>query len=349
MSSSCRASSSSASRRRGPRRRARPRASTASRSPSARSRSCVRRARRSRSARARVACASRRAGSGAARRARAGRSCRVPRNASRRAIAQRGPRALHVGATHARGRSTSSLDGSRAPVSRRGAAREPNYITRAGARRLQDELVELRTKQRPKVVQDVADAAAQGDRSENAEYIYGKKKLREIDRRIHFLTKRLETRTVVEPADRDRARAIASSSARPSTIEDEDGKTSTYQIVGAGRDRPRRAGASATSRRSARALLKRQERRHRRLPQAERRSGAHDRRASATSTVSGRLRRPGCGTTRSVCSRLRADSRSDSSQPDQRQPVDTNPHVPGSQHPRRPGQFSESQRRGHWS
>ena len=52
---------------------------------------------------------------------------------------------------------------------------EPNYITREGARRLQEELVGLRTKQRPKVVQDVADAAAQGDRSENAEYIYGKK------------------------------------------------------------------------------------------------------------------------------------------------------------------------------
>ncbi len=61
--------------------------------------------------------------------------------------------------------------------------REPHYITRKGARALQDELVELRTKQRPKVVSDVADAAAMGDRSENAEYIYGKKRLREIDRR----------------------------------------------------------------------------------------------------------------------------------------------------------------------
>ena len=87
-----------------------------------------------------------------------------------------------------------------------------NYITRAGAKKLQEEIVRLRSG-RPKVVQDVADAAAQGDRSENAEYIYGKKKLREIDRRIHFLTKRLEAAQVVE-------------------LEDEDGAKMRYQIVG---------------------------------------------------------------------------------------------------------------------
>ncbi|MBX3226891.1 MAG: transcription elongation factor GreB [Labilithrix sp.] len=110
----------------------------------------------------------------------------------------------------------------------------PNYITRAGARRLQEELVDLRTKQRPKVVQDVADAAAQGDRSENAEYIYGKKKLREIDRRIHFLTKRLESARVVEPTDRpvspDGATRVYFGATV--TIEDEDGNESTYTIVG---------------------------------------------------------------------------------------------------------------------
>src|SRR5262249_26857943 len=77
--------------------------------------------------------------------------------------------------------------------------RTPNYVTREGARKLQEELANLRSSQRPKVVQEVADAAAQGDRSENAEYIYGKRKLREIDRRIHWLTKRLESATVVEP------------------------------------------------------------------------------------------------------------------------------------------------------
>lgn len=107
---------------------------------------------------------------------------------------------------------------------------EPNYITRAGARKLQEELVALRTKQRPKVVQDVADAAAQGDRSENAEYIYGKKKLREIDRRIHFLTKRLESAHVVEPTDRpDVQRVFFGATVE---IEDEDGKVSKYTIVG---------------------------------------------------------------------------------------------------------------------
>lgn len=114
-----------------------------------------------------------------------------------------------------------------------GAPREPHYITRAGARRMQDELVELRTKQRPKIVQDVADAAAQGDRSENAEYIYGKKKLREIDRRIHYLTKRLETATVVGPADREGSALDRVFFGATVGIEDVDGKEITYQIVGA--------------------------------------------------------------------------------------------------------------------
>src|ERR1700733_1052744 len=75
----------------------------------------------------------------------------------------------------------------------------PNYITLAGAKRLQEELGHLRSKERPKVVQEVSDAAAQGDRSENAEYIYGKRRLREIDRRMQFLTRRLEKAVLVEP------------------------------------------------------------------------------------------------------------------------------------------------------
>jgi transcription elongation factor GreB len=114
-----------------------------------------------------------------------------------------------------------------------GPQREPHYITRVGARRMQDELVELRTKQRPKIVQDVADAAAQGDRSENAEYIYGKKKLREIDRRIHYLTKRLETATVVGPADRDGTANDRVFFGATVGVEDEDGNEITYRIVGA--------------------------------------------------------------------------------------------------------------------
>lgn len=93
--------------------------------------------------------------------------------------------------------------------------------------------MELRTKQRPKIVQDVADAAAQGDRSENAEYIYGKKKLREIDRRIHYLTKRLETATVVGPADREGSALDRVFFGATVGIEDEDGKEIRYEIVGA--------------------------------------------------------------------------------------------------------------------
>ena len=69
---------------------------------------------------------------------------------------------------------------------------DPNYITKEGARRLQEELQRLCKTDRPKTVQEVADAAAQGDRSENAEYIYRKRQLREIDRRLRFLGKRLD-------------------------------------------------------------------------------------------------------------------------------------------------------------
>jgi len=75
-----------------------------------------------------------------------------------------------------------------------------NYVTPAGLKRLQDELRALARVERPKVVETVAWAAGNGDRSENADYIYGKKRLREIDRRIRFLTKRLETAQLVDPA-----------------------------------------------------------------------------------------------------------------------------------------------------
>jgi transcription elongation factor GreB len=82
-----------------------------------------------------------------------------------------------------------------------------NYITPQGWQRLQDELKHLLRVERPKVVEVVSWAAGNGDRSENGDYIYGKKRLREIDRRIRFLTKRLEIAEVVDPAqqkNRDR-------------------------------------------------------------------------------------------------------------------------------------------------
>ena len=78
-----------------------------------------------------------------------------------------------------------------------------NYITPVGHRRLKDELSELLNVERPEVVRTVAWAASNGDRSENGDYIYGKKRLREIDRRIRFLTKRLDVAEVVDPALRE--------------------------------------------------------------------------------------------------------------------------------------------------
>lgn len=77
-----------------------------------------------------------------------------------------------------------------------------NYITPAGHQALKDELLDLIDKQRPAVVNIVSWAAKNGDRSENGDYIYGKKRLREIDKRIHFLTKRLEISEIVDPATR---------------------------------------------------------------------------------------------------------------------------------------------------
>jgi len=106
---------------------------------------------------------------------------------------------------------------------------EPNYITPQGAKRLQSELAHLRSVERPKVVQEVADAAAQGDRSENAEYIYGKKRLREIDRRLRFLTKRLEAAHVVSTPPAASGRIFFGAYV---DVEDEDGTVSSYRIVG---------------------------------------------------------------------------------------------------------------------
>jgi transcription elongation factor GreB len=112
-----------------------------------------------------------------------------------------------------------------APAKPRGS----EHITREGYRALQDELSRLWKVDRPKITDEVSTAAAQGDRSENAEYIYGKKKLREIDRRIRFLTKRLDAVTVVEPSSEQKGRVFFGAWI---TIEDEDGKESTYRIVG---------------------------------------------------------------------------------------------------------------------
>jgi transcription elongation factor GreB len=76
---------------------------------------------------------------------------------------------------------------------------DKNYITPGGLQRLRDELRFLLTRERPAVTQTVAWAASNGDRSENADYQYGKRRLRQIDRRIHFLTKRIDAAEVVDP------------------------------------------------------------------------------------------------------------------------------------------------------
>ncbi len=103
------------------------------------------------------------------------------------------------------------------------------YITPEGARRLRDELDHLWRVKRPQVTQAVSEAAAQGDRSENAEYIYGKKQLREIDRRIRFLQKRLDELVIVERAPSDTSRVFFGAWVR---LETEDGEVTEYRIVG---------------------------------------------------------------------------------------------------------------------
>ena len=107
--------------------------------------------------------------------------------------------------------------------------RRSTYITPAGAERLRAELDRLWRVQRPIITQAVSDAAALGDRSENAEYIYGKKQLREIDRRIRFLQKRLDEIVVVDRPPADPSRVYFGAWVR---LEDASGRVVEYRIVG---------------------------------------------------------------------------------------------------------------------
>lgn len=105
-----------------------------------------------------------------------------------------------------------------------------HYMTRVGAERLHAELRQLLTVESPRITAEVTAAAAQGDRSENAEYKYGKRRLREIDRRLRFLQKRLDHAIIVVPSEQtDRSRVYFGATV---TIEDEDERRSTFQIVG---------------------------------------------------------------------------------------------------------------------
>jgi transcription elongation factor GreB len=103
------------------------------------------------------------------------------------------------------------------------------YITPEGKKRLNDEFEMLWRSKRPEVTAALAAAAAEGDRSENAEYIYRKKQLREIDARIHHLKERLEHITVVGSRPDDESRVFFGAWVR---LEDEEGTVSDYRIVG---------------------------------------------------------------------------------------------------------------------
>lgn len=108
-------------------------------------------------------------------------------------------------------------------------AKNVNLITPEGYKKLMDELVQLNKVQRPQVVQEVSAAAKQGDRSENAEYQYGKKRLREIDRRVRFLDKRLSIARIINPKEQVGNKILFGATV---TLENADGKKIIYQIVG---------------------------------------------------------------------------------------------------------------------
>ncbi|MEE3157029.1 MAG: transcription elongation factor GreB [Pseudomonadota bacterium] len=127
-------------------------------------------------------------------------------------------------------------------------------ITAAGAARLREELDELWLRKRPAVTQAVSEAAALGDRSENAEYLYGKKMLREIDSRVRFLRKRLEALKVVDQPPSDPSRIYFSAHIE---LEDEDGKILKLRIVGPDEIDPKQQHISIDSP-MARALLGKQ-------------------------------------------------------------------------------------------
>jgi transcription elongation factor GreB len=131
-----------------------------------------------------------------------------------------------------------------------------NYITPAGLRRLQDELRQLKSVERPKVVEIVSWAAGNGDRSENGDYLYGKKRLREIDRRIRFLLKRLEIAEPVDPKlQKNREQVFFGATV---TYADHKGTERTVRIVGIDEARLEKGEVSWISP-IARALMKARE------------------------------------------------------------------------------------------
>jgi transcription elongation factor GreB len=128
-----------------------------------------------------------------------------------------------------------------------------NYITPLGHARLRSELKQLLDDERPELVRTVAWAASNGDRSENGDYIYGKKRLREIDRRIRFLTRRLDNAEVVDPSAREHSEQVFFGATV--TYVDGFGEERTISIVGMDEVEPARNRVSWIAP-IARALLK---------------------------------------------------------------------------------------------
>lgn len=131
-----------------------------------------------------------------------------------------------------------------------------NYVTPAGFARLREELDFLLKSERPKMVETVAWAASNGDRSENGDYLYGKKRLREIDRRVRFLNKRLALAQVVDPLQQTHTDQVFFGATV--TVADSEGEEQTYAIVGIDEADASRGLISWTSP-LARALIKARE------------------------------------------------------------------------------------------
>lgn len=104
-----------------------------------------------------------------------------------------------------------------------------NYITPEGFKKLQDEFKELFHNERPQLVKTVQWAASNGDRSENADYIYGKRRMRQIDARLQFLTKRIEAAQVIEPKELSSKTIVFGATV---TVEDDEGEVKVLKIVG---------------------------------------------------------------------------------------------------------------------
>ena len=119
-----------------------------------------------------------------------------------------------------------------------------NYTTPKGAKALQNEFDQLAKVERPKIVDVVSWAAGNGDRSENADYLYGKRRLREIDKRLRYLTKRIDNMVVIDPQSQVSDRVLFGATV---TTLDEDGKEVRYSIVGIDETEPARGKLSWVS------------------------------------------------------------------------------------------------------